>query len=57
MTHGISQEATALLLLRSAMTRLHESDSIWYDRDRYAAYALMARIASQMREDLRRRYA
>ena len=39
------------------MTRSHESGSIWYDKDRYAAYALMARIASEMREDLRRRYA
>lgn len=52
---GIS--ATALLLHRTIMNRIFEGGSIWYDKDRFDAYCIVARISSDMRHDLLKRHA
>ena len=51
-TITIRGEASALLILRAAMTRIHEGGNIFYDADRFAAYAILAKTASDMRQDL-----
>lgn len=40
-----------LELYRRVLNRIHEGGSIWYDADRYKAYALVAKLASDLRHN------
>jgi hypothetical protein len=55
--HGISVEAQAALLWRTIMNHIHEGGSIWYNDARLHAYCIVAKIASDARQELIRRYA
>ena len=45
----LNMEPALLFLNRRIMDRIHEGGSIWYDKDRYEAYSLIAKISSEYR--------